>query len=225
MFLFVLQCIGARINYNYISAKLPFSKIRAFRAVFVGPPLVGKSQLIHQITNNELIEHIIPLPGPRHTRMLFKDENLEYFIDFIDPPGDPIARDLTLRYINGSTLVILIYDVTNLETFNTDVMYWAAKIHESNSLSHILLANKTDLPNRTISKELGEKYAKQFLFSYCECSAITEEGIKDILKLIKFHCKAHFDNYFFRPDKTEMTEDSEENSYYLPFDLMSEKNF
>ncbi|EAY03254.1 Ras-related protein Rab11C, putative [Trichomonas vaginalis G3] len=140
----------------------------------------------------------------------------------IDAPGNPKYRELTLKYIEDATVVILVFDVTNPNSLHDDVMYWAAKVHESNSINRIILANKIDLDKeRKVSTTEGMKFANKFLFSYSECSALHGVGVEELFDVILFHCINSWNEYFFNNENSITSDENEENSYYLPFEIMN----
>ena len=53
--------------------------------------------------------------------------------------------------------IILVYDCTEESTFN-NIQNWLKQIetHASSGVAKVLVANKTDLPNRVITTERGQ---------------------------------------------------------------------
>lgn len=56
--------------------------------------------------------------------------------------------------------IVLVYDVTEESTFN-NIQNWLKQIdqHAASGVTKVLVANKTDLPNRVISTEQGASLA------------------------------------------------------------------
>jgi len=56
--------------------------------------------------------------------------------------------------------IILVYDCTEENTYN-NIQNWLKQIeaHASDNVVKILVANKTDLPNRIITEEKGQELA------------------------------------------------------------------
>lgn len=69
--------------------------------------------------------------------------------------------------------IILVFDCTQELTF-TNVTNWLKQIesHASADVIKLLVANKTDLPNRVITTEQAEALAHQYGLSYFETSAL-----------------------------------------------------
>ena len=195
---------------------------KSFRVLFVGASGSGKSTITRRYENKKSEINPFSSSGPNYKRILTQRNGKEIYIDLVDTPGRKDNRDFAFRYIDGSTIVVLVYDVTNETAFRDDVMYWAAKIHESNAISHILLANKVDLEDqRKISTDEGMTWAEKFLFTYAECSAKTCDGIDELLELIIYKCMSAYDVKNTQPPRYTPREETCEYRYHLPFENLS----
>ncbi len=90
-----------------------------------------------------------------------------------DTAGQDRFRAITKNYYKGSHGIILIYDVTNLQTFE-NVKTWVSQIREeaSNNVVIYIAANKIDMEaERKVTKEEGEKLAQELEFPFVETSA------------------------------------------------------
>jgi GTPase SAR1 family protein len=74
-----------------------------------------------------------------------------------------------------------VYDCTNEESFDS-ITDWLKEIeiHASGEVPIVLLANKTDLPNRVISTEQGQSLAQELRLKYFEASAKTGSNINEM---------------------------------------------
>lgn len=77
--------------------------------------------------------------------------------------------------------IILVYDCTEEVTFN-NIENWLKQIetHASTGVAKILVANKTDLPNRTVTSERGMALAKEHGLNFFETSAKTGTNINEL---------------------------------------------
>jgi len=73
-----------------------------------------------------------------------------------DTAGQERFRTITQTYYKGAMGILLVFDCTQELTFN-NITNWLKQIesHASEDVAKILVANKTDLPNRVISAEQG----------------------------------------------------------------------
>ena len=85
--------------------------------------------------------------------------------------------------MKGTSGVILVYDITNKETFDL-IQGWIEDINENNKadVGKVLLGNKLDLEdNRQVPKEDAEQLAKELGCKFFEGSAKTGENIQEAL--------------------------------------------
>ena len=90
-----------------------------------------------------------------------------------DTAGQDRFRAITKNYYKGSHGIILIYDVTNVQTFE-NVKQWVSQIREEAAQNVIiyLVANKIDMEEeRKVKPEEGEKLAEELGFPFVEASA------------------------------------------------------
>lgn len=81
--------------------------------------------------------------------------------------------------------IILVYDCTEEATFN-NIQNWLKQIdtHASSGVSKILVANKIDLPNRTVTSERGAALAEEHGLDFFETSAKTGSNINELFQAI-----------------------------------------
>ena len=77
-----------------------------------------------------------------------------------DTAGQERFRTITQTYYKGAMGIVLVYDCTEVSTFG-NIVNWLKQIdsHASPGVAKVLVANKTDLPNREISTEQGQALA------------------------------------------------------------------
>ena len=77
--------------------------------------------------------------------------------------------------------IVLVYDCTEESTFN-NISNWLKQIetHASQGVAKVLVANKTDLPNRVISTERGQGLAEEYGLKFFETSAKTGNNINEM---------------------------------------------
>ncbi len=105
-------------------------------------------------------------------------------IQFWDTAGQERFRSIIPLYYKGSSAIIFVYDITNLESFGSIVNYWTDLIEKENYLKIFLIGNKKDLEcERKISTNMGIEFAKKHNFDFFEISA-KKDNLEIILSSI-----------------------------------------
>ncbi|MFW9932770.1 MAG: Rab family GTPase, partial [Candidatus Thorarchaeota archaeon] len=86
-------------------------------------------------------------------------------------------------YYRGSSGGILVFDVTRRRTFIV-LEEWLDELERAigKKIPLVLVANKTDLPDRVVEPAEGRAFADKHDMPYLESSAKTGEGIVDIFE-------------------------------------------
>jgi len=97
-----------------------------------------------------------------------------------DTAGGEKFRTLTSGYFRNAEGVLVVFDVTNKESYEDLGNCFQEAEYYAPSCVKILVANKVDLPNRLIAKEDGKSFADGKGVPYFEVSAKTGDGVKDM---------------------------------------------
>ena len=160
--------------------------------MIIGETRTGKTSLISRYCKNEF-------SGGAYLSTIgidFQIKNLEINskkirLQIWDTAGQERFRNIAKNYYQSSDGFIVVYDITNNESFQT-LDYWVEEIKSnSQELSRmILVGNKCDLEEgRQVKKEEGKDYAKKKELKFYEVSAkdgtnvnkAFDDLIKDIL--------------------------------------------
>ncbi|KAG8332510.1 hypothetical protein J6590_020015 [Homalodisca vitripennis] len=97
-----------------------------------------------------------------------------------DTAGQERFRTLTTAYYRGAMGILLMYDVTSLDSFN-NLPYWLQNIKENASpdVVKVLAGNKCDSESqRTVDSEIGQKIAESFDMPFYEVSCKQDVNIE-----------------------------------------------
>lgn len=110
-------------------------------------------------------------------------EKITVKLQIWDVAGQSRFQILRPMYYRGSSGGLLVYDVTRRRTFIV-LEEWLEELHKAigKDIPLILVANKTDLPDRVVEPSEGHEFADNHNMPYIESSAKTGEGIIDIFK-------------------------------------------
>nr|CAD7394982.1 unnamed protein product [Timema cristinae] len=98
-----------------------------------------------------------------------------------DTAGQERFRTLTTAYYRGAMGILLMYDVTSLDSFN-HLSYWLRNIQENASpdVVKVLAGNKCDAAyQRAVEAERGEKIAESFDMPFFEVSCKQNINIEE----------------------------------------------
>ncbi|XP_060777423.1 ras-related protein Rab-13 isoform X2 [Neoarius graeffei] len=98
-----------------------------------------------------------------------------------DTAGQERFKTITTAYYRGAMGIILVYDITDEKSFE-NIQNWMKSIKENASagVSRMLLGNKCDIEaKRKVSKEMGEKLAKDHGIRFFETSAKSSINVEE----------------------------------------------
>ncbi|XP_049770437.1 ras-related protein Rab-8A-like [Schistocerca cancellata] len=98
-----------------------------------------------------------------------------------DTAGQERFRTLTTAYYRGAMGILLMYDVTSMESFN-HLSYWLRNIQENASpdVVKVLAGNKCDaVAERAVDAERGQKIAENFDMPFFEVSCKQNINIEE----------------------------------------------
>lgn len=108
-----------------------------------------------------------------------------------DTAGQERYRTITTAYYRGAMGFILMYDVTNEESFNS-VQDWVTQIktYSWDNAQVILVGNKCDCEEeRVVSQERGKQLADQLGLEFFETSAKENVNVKSVFeRLVDIIC-------------------------------------
>ena len=146
----------------------------------IGDQFVGKSSIINRYIDDKFNENIRPtLAIDYKTKMIQKGENL-IKISIYDTAGEEKYRHLIKNYYNGSNGILLVFDITDKNSFD-NLNFWLDELEKNCNLNNLyifLVGNKTDLKKeRKVSYDEAKNFADMKKIPYIEISAKTGDNI------------------------------------------------
>ena len=151
--------------------------IYQLKIILVGDSSVGKTTLVNRYMGYEFNENYsCTINADFKIKSLSITPNIGAELTIWDTCGQERFKSLTRQYFKDAHGVILVYDVSDLNSFN-NISSWLKEIKTCSNLNPdiALVANKIDLENRKVSKKTGTKFAKKNGLIYIETSS--KEGI------------------------------------------------
>ncbi len=117
---------------------------------------------------------------------IINDKNIR--IKIWDTAGQERYKSLTKGFFRNAQGIMVVYDVTNQETFES-LQYWiqSIKTNIESEVDHIpivIIGNKIDSNEREVKPEEAEKYFKELNYPYFETSAKTGENIDNTIRTL-----------------------------------------
>ena len=158
------------------------------KLLLIGESSVGKSCLLLRFSEDKFTDDFLPTIGidfkVRHTVINDRKVKLQVW----DTAGQEKFRTITKAYYRGAQGMLLVFDVTNWDSFDK-VRNWMTSIQENTTdpVTIYLVGNKCDVPFpkgeeeeeegkqerpvRRITQEKAQELAREFNVEYFETSA------------------------------------------------------
>ena len=155
---------------------------KKFNINFLGDTTVGKTSIIKRHINKTFDENAIATIGIDNIKDEREFDKKKYSFKIYDTAGQERYKSISLNYIKLGDGFLLVFAVDKRETFDK-LEEWVQNIYDSVPVEEkviFLVGNKIDSPDRVVTKEEAEAYAKKKNFTYYETSAKTGEGIEQL---------------------------------------------
>jgi len=182
----------------------------ALSFILIGDSTVGKTCFLNRFFKNQFTETFLSTIGIDKEMKHVKVNNECYKLTVWDTAGQERFRCLPKKYYQNADGVLLLFDVTNEETF-TNVSNWMKDVKDNSNktisndankqsdISLYLIGNKIDKPDRVITKEKAEEMAKSLGMKYFEVSCKINMNIPEVMArmIMECHMKAnHIEDCF-----------------------------
>jgi len=144
-----------------------------FKLLLIGDSGVGKSCLLLRFADDTYTESYISTIGVDFKIRTVELDGKTIKLQIWDTAGQERFRAITSSYCRGAHGSIVVYDVTDVESFN-NVKQWLHEIdrYASESVNKLLVGNKSDLASkRAVSFEAGKEFADSLGIEFVETSA------------------------------------------------------
>ena len=160
------------------------------KVVIVGESGVGKTCIMAQFIENKFEEEFVSSLTTQYRRkkiQLVTGEDVTF--DIYDTAGQEKYRAIAKLYYKDARVVILVYDITDIKSFEAMKNYWYEQVKDIQTENLILAiaANKSDLyEERQVENETGEEFAKSINAIFVETSAKNDSGIDKLFENIGY---------------------------------------
>jgi small GTP-binding protein len=157
-----------------------------YKVLLLGDSSVGKTCFLLRYCDKSFQDvHLSTIGLDYRLKSMTLKNNKNIKLQIWDTAGQDRFRAITKNYYKGANGIILIYDVTNMQTYE-NVKNWISQIKEEASPNVIiyLVGNKIDVPDeqRLIKAEDGQKIADEFNLPFKEASAKDGTNVNEIFQ-------------------------------------------
>jgi len=143
-----------------------------FKLILLGNIDVGKTSLIIRFADNTFAEEINGEIDQKSRDLKIDNKTVRLIIT--DTAGQERFRTLTSSYYRNADAIIVVYDITDQESFTDVEGHITEGTRYSQRSEKFLVGNKTDLENeRVIKTESGKALADKHSIMFFETSAKT----------------------------------------------------
>ena len=172
---------GENLSNENLSSEENMKKITyVFKVILLGSISVGKTSILSRyITNEFRSEYKCTIKTEFKTKIVNINNMSQAKLNIWDTCGDEKFRAITRQYYNDAHGILLVYDITNRESFDS-IINWQNEIRNNAPADSVLflIANKTDLNKERVVTELeGKKKAEELGMLFIEVSAKNGDNI------------------------------------------------
>eukprot|EP00418_Pyrodinium_bahamense_P090029 CAMPEP_0179046918 /NCGR_PEP_ID=MMETSP0796-20121207/18933_1 /TAXON_ID=73915 /ORGANISM="Pyrodinium bahamense, Strain pbaha01" /LENGTH=235 /DNA_ID=CAMNT_0020743355 /DNA_START=63 /DNA_END=765 /DNA_ORIENTATION=+ len=162
-----------------------------FKLLLIGDSGVGKSCLLLRFADDTYTESFISTIGVDFKIRTLEQDGKRMKLQIWDTAGQERFRTITSSYYRGAQGIIIVYDVTDKESFN-NVKTWTQEIEKyaADGVNKLLVGNKCDLSSKKVvsydeAKELADSLGIQFMETSAKNSHNVEQAFQAMAREIK----------------------------------------
>jgi len=163
-----------------------------FKLLLIGDSGVGKSCLLLRFADDTYTESYISTIGVDFKIRTVELDGKTIKLQIWDTAGQERFRTITSSYYRGAHGIIVVYDVTDLDSFN-NVKLWLHEIdrYASDNVNKLLVGNKSDLSSkRAVTFEQGKEFADSLGIEFVETSAKISTNVEKAFMAMSAQIKA-----------------------------------
>ncbi|KAG6415985.1 hypothetical protein SASPL_123406 [Salvia splendens] len=165
-----------------------------FKLLLIGDSGVGKSCLLLRFADDSYLDSYISTIGVDFKIRTVEQDGKTIKLQIWDTAGQERFRTITSSYYRGAHGIIIVYDVTDQESFN-NVKQWLNEIdrYASENVNKLLVGNKCDLAdNRAVPYETAKAFADEIGIPFMETSAKNATNVEQAFMAMSADIKNRF---------------------------------
>lgn len=163
--------VGANVDY-------------VFKCIVIGNSATGKSSLVTRFTDDKFLERGLTIGVEYGSKIITTQTNKKIKLQIWDTAGQEQFKSIARSYYRNTTICLLVYDITNVQSFYAIEKWFDDVSTVSNKPLMILIGNKHDLrEERQVSIAMGARFAHANNMLFLETSAKTATNVEEIFDL------------------------------------------
>ncbi|CAL6051126.1 Rab11 [Hexamita inflata] len=156
----------------------------SYKLVFLGDSSTGKSSICKRLLNQNINNISATIDLEQH-RLQFKSpyKPINVNLTLQDTAGMERFRSVSQQYVRNADVVVLVYSLIEPETVSGAVKWFEFIKRNNLSAKIILVGNKSEKANKCLNNLDDKKLQQLGADKYLKCSAVTGEGIDEILNI------------------------------------------
>lgn len=162
------------------------NKSLQFKLVLLGESAVGKSSLVLRFVKGQFHEYQETTIGAAFLTQTVAVDDVTVKFEIWDTAGQERYHSLAPMYYRGAQAAIIVYDITNRDTFER-AKTWVKELDRQarKDIVIALAGNKADLDSkRMVEHEEGKGYAEDNKLLFMETSAKTATNVSEVFLAI-----------------------------------------
>ena len=151
------------------------------KIIFIGDVSVGKTSIINVLMGQKFNNEYEASIGVDFFSKTIKYKGKTIKLQIWDSAGQEKFRSLIPNYIRGSSLVFIVYDISNKKSFD-NLQSWIDFVNNIENSNIVILGNKIDLDSqRQVTTEEGQKFCSEKNYEFFEVSAKEDNNLNHML--------------------------------------------
>lgn len=178
--------MAAALPHAPASAPGNAAPLAKYKLVFLGDQSVGKTSIITRFMYDKFDSTYQATIGIDFlSKTMYLDDRVVR-LQLWDTAGQERFRSLIPSYIRDSSVAVIVFDVTNKESFeNTGKWIDEVRQERGDDVIVAMVGNKTDLAEkRKVTREEAEERAKKLKVIYVETSAKAGLNVKSLFRTL-----------------------------------------
>ena len=135
------------------------------KVALIGEVGVGKSSIVSRFTKNIFDAKKESTSGANYCKKDVEVNNQKISLDIWDTAGQEKFRSMGRHFYKNANMIIIVYDITNLKSFQEIENYWYNDIKENGEKYKVIaiVGNKFDLYDQDEVEEIKDKMVEEYM--------------------------------------------------------------